>query len=746
LTQKECGPAGDGAAEGATLAYTEHQFSAASPDRQDSFDRIPHELRSWRQWVVWRFEHVNGKLTKVPYTPNTIRHARTNDANTWCAFDVCVAAVRAKQWDGIGFVFTRDDPYCFIDLDAPKDANGQHVHNADVWERQNSLYKAANSYSETSPSGHGLHIIVRAALPEGKGRKRDHIEIYSEGRFATFTGNVVNAASITPQQQLCEQVWHYLASDSATDTADVDMSTQPTEGNDVILQRARNAANGDKFNRLWNGDLSMHDNDESAADMALCEMLAFYTSSAEQIERLWLMSPLGNRDKTQKRKDYRNRTIRAALARVESRRPPPVDSSALQRQFEAMVSSPIPTPQSAQAGSLGPSFSPPSASPNVVGWDDFLKDSKPPFYIVQRMLQAGSLYAFTASWGAGKTAVGVTIAMHVAAGLPLGPIKVARSKVLYLCGENPDDVKLRARATAMRFNIDWNELRGWMHFTKRPFAIDNPTALAAFVADAAPHGPFGLVIVDTGPAHSEAEDENDNRQMHKLAMALRDLMAPLADTQTNRAPATMVLMHPAKTAKRDEITARGGGAFLGSVDGELLGWRAEPEDPVEVFHRQKFRGPGFKPMFFNLERHTFDAAAVKDNFGDGVTAVIAVLSDEQPEKRPSKITGAALIALNALKHCGDDASIAIPPTAAIRKEYEHAFVPAPTKVVPEYYWRQRCYVANISHGKDGSKTTAFNRAWKTLTEAGVVETWDDHYWLREWRELRKSQPPSDGLL
>jgi RecA-family ATPase len=53
------------------------------------------------------------------------------------------------------------------------------------------------------------------------------------------------------------------------------------------------------------------------------------------------------------RRDYREGTIRAALARVQSRKPAHIDTSAAQRQYEAMVSSLQPSPPNAPAANVG---------------------------------------------------------------------------------------------------------------------------------------------------------------------------------------------------------------------------------------------------------------------------------------------------------------------------------------------------------------------------------------------------------
>jgi putative DNA primase/helicase len=71
---------------------------------------------------------------------------------------------------------------------------------------------------------------------------------------------------------------------------------------------------GKKIEALYNGDTSAHSNDDSAADAALCEHLAFWTSgNASRVTSLWLESPLGARNKTQSRKDYQERTVNFAI-------------------------------------------------------------------------------------------------------------------------------------------------------------------------------------------------------------------------------------------------------------------------------------------------------------------------------------------------------------------------------------------------------------------------------------------------
>lgn len=83
---------------------------------------------------------------------------------------------------------------------------------------------------------------------------------------------------------------------------------------DEVLVKARAAANGAQFERLYGGDWSGDHPSQSEADLALLNHLAFWCNrDAEQMARLFSLSSLAS-EKWQKRPDYRNRTIAKAIA------------------------------------------------------------------------------------------------------------------------------------------------------------------------------------------------------------------------------------------------------------------------------------------------------------------------------------------------------------------------------------------------------------------------------------------------
>jgi hypothetical protein len=85
---------------------------------------------------------------------------------------------------------------------------------------------------------------------------------------------------------------------------------------EAIIEMCRAAENAAKFEALFDhGDVNTyHDGDDSAADLALVSMLTFYTQDPDQLEGIFSASALGQREKWRRRSDYRERTIRKALA------------------------------------------------------------------------------------------------------------------------------------------------------------------------------------------------------------------------------------------------------------------------------------------------------------------------------------------------------------------------------------------------------------------------------------------------
>jgi putative DNA primase/helicase len=156
------------------------------------------------QWVAWKscpHPDPTKKKIKYPLNVHTGHGASTANPSTWATFQDVKAFL--EEWAGSehshfdkqhgeltgpvigpGFVFSKDDPYCGIDLDNCIDEQGNLLE----WARKLVAYFF--SYTEISHSGKGLHIIVEATKPEGARSKNGNIECYDRGRFFAITGNI----------------------------------------------------------------------------------------------------------------------------------------------------------------------------------------------------------------------------------------------------------------------------------------------------------------------------------------------------------------------------------------------------------------------------------------------------------------------------------------------------------------------------------------------------------------------------
>lgn len=321
-------------------------------------DNIPQELRELPQWLVWRYEDNGGeKPTKVPYSPRHKRHASSTNAADWTTFQEAAAlwAAEPQTYNGIGFVFTANDPYAVIDLDDARilpDGSPNPNYPATL-ERQQRIYHEFDCYSELSPSGAGMHIICKGQIPSG--RKRNHIEIYSSGRYITFTGNVYNARPIADRQTLLTLLFNAMGGVNATAIYAGDAEQRFTD--EEVINRASKAVNGDKFLELLNGNWRNQYPSQSEADFAFVDIIAFYTQHRPQIARIFRASELGKRDKAQ-REDY----VKYMIDKSFDRMVPPVDIEGYRNTIEEVLAQANATPQPAAQLTMFPAA--PPAKPN----------------------------------------------------------------------------------------------------------------------------------------------------------------------------------------------------------------------------------------------------------------------------------------------------------------------------------------------------------------------------------------------
>jgi alkanesulfonate monooxygenase SsuD/methylene tetrahydromethanopterin reductase-like flavin-dependent oxidoreductase (luciferase family) len=215
----------------------------------------------------------------------------------------------------------------------------------------------------------------------------------------------------------------------------------------------------------------------------------------------------------------------------------------------------------------------------------------------------------------------------MADGKNMGNIEVTQGAVLFLAGENPDDLCGRVHAACQEYGLD----PATAPIMVLPHTFPVTPAKARELAEQinATGMTFALIVGDSAPAYFDGENENDNVQMGAYARNWRVL------TQECRGqPAVLLLCHPVKNPSKDNLLPRGGGAFLAEVDGNLTLW-GETQGVTATLHWQgKLRGVDFQPVNFALEM--VKLADHKDKKGRPFVSVLAKLQTAEDGAKAAK--------------------------------------------------------------------------------------------------------------
>jgi hypothetical protein len=286
-------------------------------------------LKAQRRWVLWRLEKRPGeeKDTKIPYQVGG-KKADSTDPATWATYSEVAAST--VGFSGVGLVMG--------------EVEGIHVSGVDIDEccdavtgkftpESKEIVIGLDSYAEYSPSGTGCHILVIGNLRGRKGLKLPYhglkaVELYDQARYLTFTGRHLPK---TPNAVIEQE-------DAINSLYD---QVRATKASKAGLTVQISISEEERLRLLMAGDLSLHNGDHSAADFALCCLLAKkHDCNAFKIAAEFEKSGL-IRDKWIERDDYREGTIARAIKAVAREVPILFDDDGMaeDRELEYLVSS-----------------------------------------------------------------------------------------------------------------------------------------------------------------------------------------------------------------------------------------------------------------------------------------------------------------------------------------------------------------------------------------------------------------------
>ena len=156
---------------------------------------FPLDLTARRQWLVWRFEdgEAGKKPRKMPYYASGRRRGGTQgddaDRAALVTYAEAKAALAKGKYTGLGFAFLPGDGLIGIDIDGAFGDEGERK------DRALGVISACASFTEWSPSGNGVHIIVAGETKTFKNNGVG-IEVFCGRQFFTMTGNTFDGAPL----------------------------------------------------------------------------------------------------------------------------------------------------------------------------------------------------------------------------------------------------------------------------------------------------------------------------------------------------------------------------------------------------------------------------------------------------------------------------------------------------------------------------------------------------------------------
>lgn len=323
-------------------------------------------LTLYTQWMCWRAiapDDTHPRWRKELVNPHNGYAASPTDPLTWSDYNTALNYATVNDL-GVGFAFTADDPFFFVDIDdCYNPENGWSPIAVELCQR------LSGAFMEASVSGTGLHIIGMGKRPDGYMVKSPiGFDVYEWGRWVALTGNSAQGdASYDHSVEINRIVTSYMRPKETV--APTEWSAGPVPewsgytDDEELIQAARRSksvagtfAGKATFDDLWSCNAEAlavsypHDAtpdtfDHSAADAALCQHLAFWTGKdCERIDRLFRESAL-MRDKWNDRQQYREDTINGAVSRCKSVHQRPQTPAALATASVTPIATPTVKPR-----------------------------------------------------------------------------------------------------------------------------------------------------------------------------------------------------------------------------------------------------------------------------------------------------------------------------------------------------------------------------------------------------------------
>jgi hypothetical protein len=550
-------------------------------------DGIPASMMSTPRWAPWRavWNSKKQKYEKVPHHARQPKRGLSNKSTQgWGTFDQAMAAYlqNPKLFAGVGYLMTGPHGLVAIDLD-------HCVKGGEIQPWAAEVVAKLDSYTEFSPSGNGLRVMVQGAVDRDWMNHERGIEVYGgvDARFVTITGAkvpgsraVVSAPPAGVMDNLAAR-WRRTGSGAdivdlhlppllgASDLPDIEDLDLPTHARNFLAAGAD--IGRDRSQALFATSialaqaglepqviLSILEGNEHAMEVALDHRRQDYDKA---LRYLW--------------KDHCNK----GTARAGELRQLDLD------QFEDFGAAPTTDAVPAQTGTSGE----PSGAASADDFEDLGDDctdllgdpaasapAKPakaprftpmpvaqflrrprPDWIIKGVLPRAGLAVIYGASGSGKTFFTFDMAACVARGADWRGVKVAKGRVVYIVAEGAGGFRNRVEAYCEYHGLAPEDL-DVLVIPDAPNFVDKLHRKALLDALKLV-GPISVIVVDTYARVMAGANENDAKDTGD-AVAYCDVLHRVTG-------ALVVLIH--HSGKDASKGARGSGALRAAADVEI---------------------------------------------------------------------------------------------------------------------------------------------------------------------------------
>ena len=232
---------------------------------------FPEELKKLKRWVGYRLvpDKDGGKPRKVPINAVTGNNAKSNDPATWCDYQTAKDAADQYGYNGIGFMFVKEDGFVGIDVDHCYDSETNTFN-----EVATAIMGKQPTYMEFSPSGDGIHLWFKGEKPKGASKNTETgVEMYDSVRYFTVTEKPLPGCPDTVAEALPDTLG-WVHDNFLKKKQKAKKKTRKKSGekltDEEIIEKATDAGNGEAFAELMAGKWEGKYPSQSEADMALC--------------------------------------------------------------------------------------------------------------------------------------------------------------------------------------------------------------------------------------------------------------------------------------------------------------------------------------------------------------------------------------------------------------------------------------------------------------------------------------------